>query len=791
MAQIHAPFPLFELPDGLLDRVVGFLELWDLAAARSASRALRASAGRRARLLRLSPATMLRERGDGYAQVGKGPRVMGGRRLRGGERRRCGDADTRPSPPSRQKRRPTSFQLFPNARELELMTLGYVYGEDGKPFEMNLDLPRVFRLPAAPADAAAARAALAGLTRLALWGGMLDPGQLAAALLLLPGLRGLQLMCEEWEIGRRGADALGSDLLAALAGCPRLESLDWDLKGWPFQGAPGCAVLGCTRWCCGLRGSVRNAHPRLSKVLPGVTGGILRIATQGDGVALQPSPQPCTQQPAPRRPRSPKPQGVGDVAVPLPTRSLPAALPALTHLQLSCAQEVDVARLTGLRRLDVSALLLAVMQGRTAVVGLSGLTFLEDLSLESDFEPLAGPSDLAPLTALTRLVMACLPPELASLPVAARLRRLELQAFGVPEPAPGGGDGGGGGAGGTAAAALAALARGAPVLEWLRIRVDESCGWPNDPSALLDHPGGAALGVPLGAGAAWPSLTHLEVTPWAALLLAGCGFPRLSRLVAVIKEGRRGKNGIVFNMQLRTAIATLASKARDHAALLVHDLGRKHSTGVLATAAAVPGLRHLSWARRLAKSSGGAAAPPGDWARLAASLESLELAGPLAALGFVEPLAALTRLTQLFLSASSGDEKCAARQAGGEPPMSAAGSAPARTARALARLPRLVHLRVSFPVGKSPGTDWGCPLVAAEVAAELSRCPKLRVLEVDYPTSPLWQHESAASAYGPRPRVPRPSATWPPFIQALRAGGFSGTVRPSSGGLDSGFGIEI
>jgi hypothetical protein len=72
MAQ--GPFPILQLPEGLLDRVVGCLEFWDLAAARSACRGLRAAAGRRARRLVFSPANLMCE-SDGNVQVGR--RVTG------------------------------------------------------------------------------------------------------------------------------------------------------------------------------------------------------------------------------------------------------------------------------------------------------------------------------------------------------------------------------------------------------------------------------------------------------------------------------------------------------------------------------------------------------------------------------------------------------------------------------------------------------------------------------------------------------------------------------------------
>jgi hypothetical protein len=429
-------------------------------------------------------------------------------------------------------------------------------------------------------------------------------------------------------------------------------------------------------------------------------------------------------------------------------------------------RDADVSGLTQLRRLEVWEP--GVDDGCTAVEGLSGLTALEDLSLEGSRGPSAQPSALAPLSALTRLAMWCVPPELGSLPVAARLRRLELQAFGVLQAAPGGGDGSG--ANGAAAAALAALARGAPLLERLRIRVT-ILGYQDEhgPFLLADYPtGGVALGAPLGPGVSWPSLTHLQVVPWAALLLAGCAFPRLSRFAASSKE-ERGGNGIVADGRLRTAIAALAAKARDHTSLWVNEreLRFPGAAGVLAAAAAVPRLRHLSWTHMLRAAGGAPAAPAGDWAPFAAALESLALVGPLSAFGYAEPLAALTCLTHLFLAVTSVD---------------AAGGAPVRAARALARLPRLVHLRVTFP----QGSDWGCPTVAAELA----RCPALRLLEIDGRNGRLWKLERDPPG-GPRPHVSHPPPAWLPFARALRTGGFGGTVCPAPDTYPPGDGIEI
>jgi hypothetical protein len=428
-----------------------------------------------------------------------------------------------------------------------------------------------------------------------------------------------------------------------------------------------------------------------------------------------------------------------------------AALPALTQLRAASVDDAYVSGLTGLRRLEVRATWYED-EGCYAVEGLSGLTALEDLSLECATEPLAPASDLTPLTALTRLAMTHAPADLGSSPVAARLRRLELQAFGAPGDAPGGGA--------TGAAALAALARGAPLLERLRICVEDHVHW----NARYDlegvplpseHPDGVAFSAALGPGVAWPSLTHLEVTPWAAVLLAACTFPRLSRLVARICG--RCDDGAIPHAQLQAALAALAPKARDHVALRV-----EHSKSLLAGPAAVPGVRHLSWA--------GTAAPSiGDWARLAQTLQSLELRGPLDACG--KGLAALTGLTRLRIFAD-----------GGRAP---AEGAPARVACVIARLPRLAHLRLS---SRTPsGILWGSP----EVAAALARCPALRLLEVEPPNAPLWRHE-LGPARGANPRMPRPSPTWPPFAEALRAGGCRATVRPAPDSMTgSGFAKEF
>jgi hypothetical protein len=144
-----------------------------------------------------------------------------------------------PHPP--QKRQPTSFQLFPNAREIVIEGWDKL---DLDRSEQSLLVPGIFRLPGAPDEAAAARAALAGVTRLEMLHFVPEPEDLAAALLLLPGLRAMELACDGVGFGKRGAQAFGSDLLAALAGCSQLESLEWDLSGWNIEGASGSGGRG-------------------------------------------------------------------------------------------------------------------------------------------------------------------------------------------------------------------------------------------------------------------------------------------------------------------------------------------------------------------------------------------------------------------------------------------------------------------------------------------------------------------------------------------------------------------
>jgi hypothetical protein len=437
-----------------------------------------------------------------------------------------------------------------------------------------------------------------------------------------------------------------------------------------------------------------------------------------------------------------------------PFESLSAALPALTHLRLSASRNPDVSSLTGLRRLEVRAEGDARFFGKvccTAVNGLSGLTALEylcldDVRINSEHERLAQPSDLAPLTALTRLAMTAVPLELASHPVATRLRRLELQAFCPLTDGPGG----------TLAAAFAALARGATLLERLVVR--DNINHPDRMPLPLDHPDGVKCGAPLGAGVVWPSLTHLSLTPWAALLLAGSTFPRLSRLVATVAEGDDDA-GHVPNKRLRKAVATLTAKARDHAALRVIDIVQD---GTHTATAAPPGMHHLSW--QCLWRDKGPAAPPCGWALLAVSLASLEFSGCLHALGYAEPLAALTSLTRLLLNNDTISNSAERRLV--------------RAARALARLPRLVHLRLTFEYDcgfmgvPESFAVWGSPLVAAALAG----CPALRVLEIDYRHDPLWRHERGP-AHG---ATCLPPPDWAAFTHALRAGGCGAALRPAS-----------
>jgi hypothetical protein len=153
--------------------------------------------------------------------------------------------------PTPQKRRPTSFQLFPNAREVVLVPRqrlrtwsgGVVQVVDEnemcappEPAVHRMDVPGLFRLPSSPADVAAARAVLAGVTRLDVRCAIIEPAQLSTALLCLRGLRAVSLLQCRSEM-EQGAEELGADLVAALAWCPQLESLEWDVWWWYPRGA--------------------------------------------------------------------------------------------------------------------------------------------------------------------------------------------------------------------------------------------------------------------------------------------------------------------------------------------------------------------------------------------------------------------------------------------------------------------------------------------------------------------------------------------------------------------------
>jgi hypothetical protein len=193
--------------------------------------------------------------------------------------------------PPPQKRCPTAFQQFPNAREVVLASDAYASAGTIPRVEV-LD---VFRLPRAPADAAAARATLAGVTRLEVRSG-LERVQLAAALLHLPGLRAVSLLCD-CELGQpREVDETGDDLVATLAGCPALESLEWEVDGWlPAAGAFGSRgkqrrTLG---WA-GPRGF--KAPPYLAPRVLGVNSRAVGALLRGNGIGHWEQARPRTQQ---------------------------------------------------------------------------------------------------------------------------------------------------------------------------------------------------------------------------------------------------------------------------------------------------------------------------------------------------------------------------------------------------------------------------------------------------------------------------------------------------------------
>jgi hypothetical protein len=209
---------------------------------------------------------------SGHWQRGRGGawRGVGCRRPAAPPRAPPNASPALPRPPS-QKRCPTAFQLFPNARTIVLTPCDLVEStgatrrvvEDDSAEEdsprsslpggladadgtwRRVHIPALFRPPSAPADAAAARAALAGVTRLEVCG-VLEPAQLADALRHLPGLRAVALRCGCVIVQIGGHNELAEDLVAALAGCPGIESLEWRVDGY-YGGAPG-ADVGRSDW---------------------------------------------------------------------------------------------------------------------------------------------------------------------------------------------------------------------------------------------------------------------------------------------------------------------------------------------------------------------------------------------------------------------------------------------------------------------------------------------------------------------------------------------------------------
>jgi hypothetical protein len=112
----------------------------------------------------------------------------------------------------------------------------------------GVHVPGVFCLPSALADAAAARAVLAGVTRLEMRGRLDECAQLAAALRHLPGLRAVSLTGNCVIKQQRDVDGLGEDFVATLAGCPAIDSLEWKFYGWSSAlGASGARCRCQTR----------------------------------------------------------------------------------------------------------------------------------------------------------------------------------------------------------------------------------------------------------------------------------------------------------------------------------------------------------------------------------------------------------------------------------------------------------------------------------------------------------------------------------------------------------------
>ncbi|KAI8476943.1 MAG: hypothetical protein J3K34DRAFT_516200 [Monoraphidium minutum] len=636
-------FPLIDLPPPILQRVARSLERWDLAAARAACSALRATANAHAQRLVITPHSLAAEQPQSYT--------------------------------SSIKTRPTDLHLFPSIRSLTLVPSAvlpgqyppYGYGRAAfmatqpgaaprgdpstAPQTHHLSAPAAFAPPAPPAAAAAARRALAGVARLEVaWRGPgehphLDPSRLAGALAYLPGLRSvvLRVTC---EITTEDDD--GALVMAALAACPGLESLDWDVEK-DFQ-------------------------------------------------------------------------------------LLPAQLPRLTELR-SHIQAESIAKLAGLTRLRRLALTLQPTGdwgNWGAVEGLPALTNLESLELRGDDFVSFKASDLAPLSALTRLCLQSASARgLPSCPAAGRLLRLELRDFGGEEPP---------------APLLAALARGAPCLERMRIAfyLESSCGepFPFGFDAWNDASKEEQLGGLLGADITWPRLTHLQVGSWAAVVMAGCIFPRLLHLCLGLGNG--------WDEEVLSAACELAAKARERVLLgakLRHTdtsalsgftlFTRGDFDPIVGCAARIPRLSGLSLE---------ACGAWGSWEPLAGGgLTSIHLYGHPTS-DVCCGLSLLTRLESLALTPTPFTN-------GFGNPVAPAPRPPLAIAESLAALPRLTHLRFGLD-------DWEEGLAPPDLqqaarersalpppppppdaaALLLARCPRLRVLEVGREGSPLWSH---------------------------------------------------
>jgi hypothetical protein len=138
------------------------------------------------------------------------------------------------------------LQLSPNAREVALELFE---AEPCTHASRRVDAPGASRLPAptrrSHADAAAARAALAAVTRLEVDGEHVKRAHLEAVLRRLPGLREVSLVCD-CVMGAWNAEKAAAYRGAALAGCPGLESLEWRMRGFFEPGEWGTRGGRCT-----------------------------------------------------------------------------------------------------------------------------------------------------------------------------------------------------------------------------------------------------------------------------------------------------------------------------------------------------------------------------------------------------------------------------------------------------------------------------------------------------------------------------------------------------------------